>query len=291
MKTNANVVYDTAIGKTINQFDPVNLNAGSIKIDTSDVKALIGLYVNYTPTKMTDAENPPDMIVQYSNKTLGIADEQFVVPFGGSDADALQGRYATATQYFKLKLTSEQISKLEGSEFKFKIAPSHTNTEGLTVVICLAWADEVPDADYALELLTQMIHVGGGVYNNNSAKAMATDDVAVNLSDLTIEAGKTMINGVLGKMNPNAITVDDPCAGVFEFTGAGIEPLVVPFTTFFSPCLGTNTIANVATGRRGYYPWRTKITDVGHTIKVKITPIVGQGTAPDITQAMLVETE
>lgn len=291
MNTNSNVVYDNAIAKTINQFNDVNQNASSVKLDTDNIKALIGFYVNYVPTKLTDAENIPDMIVQYSNKTLGIADEQFVVPYGGNDVDALQGAQAFDTRYYKIKLTPDQISKLQGSEFKFKIAPTHTTTEGLTVVICVAWTDEIPDADYALELLTQMTHIGGGVYNNDASKAMASDDASIALSSITIESGKNLINGVLGKLNPNGITVDDPVAGIIEFTGAGIEPLVVPFITFFSPTLGTVTIASFVHGNRGYYPWRTKITDVGHTIKTKVTPIIGQGTAPNTIQALLVETE
>lgn len=284
-------VYDTAIGKTKGTFDPINSNQATIKIQKRDAQSILGFLINYASTVKTDAENTPDAIIRLNSKALGISDVDFVVPLGGDDADAASSWSPRITKYIPFR--TDKPEKLFNSELALKVAPSVINTGGLDIAVGLLYSNAEPSSQFQMELMAQMHkRFLDGSFSADEAKAMATALTTVTLSNIEIPTGPTNLLGILAKLNPNGITASDPVGGVIEFFASGIQdfsPQIWPLCTFWNPTLGTVIDQAAMSGEGRYYPTRFPLSGAAVTVGTKITPITGQGTAPDTTQALLYE--
>lgn len=284
----SDLVYDSAIGKTAGTFDRVNSNAEAVRIEKNRAQSIIGFYVAYGQLVTTDAENLANLILQVTNKGLGISEEEFVIPRGGNDADA-NNEYTFVKTYF-IPFKTDPSKSLFNTEFIFKVAPSVTNTGGFDVIVSVVYSDTEPDSLFAMELLAQMHgRVNGGAKNVNAAEAHGTGGGAVALNAIVVEAGAIRLRGIFAGINPNGITAGDPIVGFMEFTAPGIDdfsPQLWPLSISWNAALGTvaESAAYSADGR--YYPTRFPLTGARLTINVSSTLVTAAGAAPDTTQAV-----
>ncbi|MEE9374583.1 MAG: hypothetical protein V3V00_16120 [Saprospiraceae bacterium] len=288
IKVWSDLVYDSAIAKTKDTFDKVNSNAAEIKIEKPDAEAILGFLIGYCATKLTDAENLPDLILQLSSKALGISEEEIVIPGGGNDADANTDYTPIVTAFYPFRAPLGK--KLFNAALSFKATPSVTSTEGLDVLIATLYSNQEPDAEFALELLAQRpSRVDGGAAKADAAKAHAAAGGSVSLTSLPIPTGVKELRGILTKINPNGITADDPISGFMEFQCTGIpdfSPQRWPLSVFFNPVLGTVAEGIQLGGKGRTFPTRFPMTGAAVTITVQSTLLVAAGTAPDTTQAV-----
>lgn len=283
-------VHGTLIAKAKGTFDAINTNQNNVKIQKKDATAILGFIVNYCLGVTTDAENLPDLVIRATNKALGITEEDLVIPLGGTDGDANTPYIAMGAVYEPFKIPDGKEDKLFGSEFIFKASPTITNTGGLEIAVGVIYSNQEPDEQFTMELLAQKCARSvGGAYNADAAKAHGTGGAAVTLSSLAIPSGPTELIGLLGKINPNAITAGDPIAGIIEYKCSGIDdfsPQVWPLCVFFNPVLGTVAEGGSNSGRGRYYPTRFPLTGHGVTVGVETTLTITANDAPDTTQAL-----
>jgi hypothetical protein len=294
MKVWSDLVYKTAIAKTKGTFDAINSNQNSVIIRKKDAITIIGFLIGYCASKLTDAENIPDLFVRINNKALGISNEIVAVLNGGPDADANTDYTPMITAFVPFKIRPDvPREKVFNSAFTFEASPSITSTEGLDVVVAVLHANGEPDMAFVMELLAQMHgRVTGGDAQGDAAKAHGTGGAAVTLTSLSIPAGTKQLRALGAAINPNGITATDPISGFMEFIAPGIpdfSPQLWPLSKFQNPALGTVADSSVATGRGRLWPTRFPLTGAEVTITVQSTLIVAAGTAPDTTQTVLYE--
>lgn len=281
-------VYDTLIGKTKGTFDAINANQNTVKVEKPDAISLLGFMVNYIVAKHTDAENVPDLRLQVTNKALGISEEELMIGHGGCDANATNSWEPFKTEY--VPFGTDKPEKLFNSEFKFKAAPSVTNTEGLDVFVGVVYANKEPDLQFQIELMSQMHkRAFGGVSDSDAAKAHAAATFSTDTS-LTIPTGPQEMIGHMVKVNPNGISAEDPISGMYELIASGIpdfSPQVWPLPTFWQGVLGTTVNENAQSGLGRYYPTRFPLTGTLVTVGVKTLLAIAAATAPDVSQAII----
>ena len=286
----SDLVYDNgAIAKTKGTFDKINTNAEAVRIEKNNAKSVIGFLVAYAQLVTTDAENLANLILQVTNKGLGISEEEIVIPRGGNDADANNEYTPVETVFVPFKAPVGK--SLFNTEFNFKAAPSVTNTGGFDVVIAVLYSDAEPDSFFAMELLAQMHgRVGGGAFNADAAKAHAAAAGAVALSSIIVQAGATMLRAIFAGINPNGITAGDPICGFMEYTAPGIDdfsPQLWPLSISWNAALGTVAESAALSAKGRFYTTRFPLTGARLTINVSSTLLTVAATAPDTTQGVL----
>jgi hypothetical protein len=290
MKVWSDLVYKAVIAKTKGTFDAINTNQPAVTISKPAAKAILGFMIGYCSTKLTDAESLPDLQVEVNSKALGISNEVFIVPNGGSDHDANTDYTDMITKFFPFKVKSGFEPKLFNSAITFKAAPSVTTTEGLDVVAAVIHADAEPDAKFAMELLAQLNgRVTGGDAQADAAQAHAAGGGAVTNTALTIPAGNKLLRYVYGQIHPNGITASDPISGFFEFIAPGItdfSPQLWPFSKFYNPALGTVADSSKSSGAGRVYPTRFPLSGTEIKVQVQTTLLVAAATAPNVSQAI-----
>jgi hypothetical protein len=289
MKVWADSVYDTAIGKVAGQYDPVDNNQAQITISKKSARCVIGLLVLATQTVITDAENIPDIILRINSVSEGITNQDFVIPVGTNDGDANSGFVPTKPYYIPFIVKGD----LHQADFDFAVAPAVASTGGFDVVVTLMYADSEPDQDFKMELLSRQYGaVRGGAHAEDNAKAMATALTTVNLTSISVKKGMSVLKGILGKTRPNGITAGDPVNAVFTFTSTAIDdfsPQIWCAVMGFHAALGTVADGLNGSGEGNYHPTRFDHTGEKADISVSVTPVTGQGTAPDTIQAVVYE--
>lgn len=264
-----------------------------IKVQNKLAKKLVGFLIAYCQTVVTDAEIMPDLTLELTNSSLGIAAEEIFIAGGSNDGDAASGYTPVKVAFVEWEVDPSKEDRIYGSTFIVKPDPSVSNTGGLDIVFCAVFANEalpprIMDAWRNLNRLS----MGGGRANSDNALAHATGGALVGLTALTIPPGIAAITGLVAKTKPNGITASDPISGYIIWTipgNSGFGPCELPLAIFFNPALGTVTDGLNAIVEAPMYPFVYEfdgITQGELLLNASSVLLVAAGTAPDVSKAV-----
>lgn len=257
-----------ASGKTQDVFDAVG--TVTIKIGAKHVLGFLVLVGNSGPTS---GENGAP-VLQVDSKDLNISQQRFHLSGAISDGIGTNDKEAPVlAEYIPFKV--DKGLSLDNAKVDFSISGSVTTTEGWDVAVGVVFADELPDQNFFVELMSGACAraIGGDVAYSRAGISAATSTAFT--TGISITSRGAELVGLSGYINPNAPTAKEACVGVVEFQASQINdfsPQKWPFIMGWGASLGTPVGTQVNGNLRNgvYWPTRFPLPRTNFTMSVSM---------------------
>jgi len=280
-------VAPVACGKTAGTFGVM----GNIKIPNKDKPMfLYGFLVNIV-LEATTAGQSGYPIMKVNSSDVGLINEVFpLVSMGASDAIGTNSKAIAKRTIF---VPIEVLNQVNNKSFEISFTSSQTLTNDWIGYVSGVFGN-LPKAslpsDYTLEVISHYSSFVSslGRYANDNAKAIATAEVEVSLSDITVPAKAKQLTSILAMITSNAPTAAEYIAAMMIFNAGDISdfsPQEYPCCVSFSASLGTPVGgARVLPGRG--YPVRFPLPGTEFSFSATVKNPIALSNPPDVLQSV-----
>lgn len=255
---------DGAGGKTAGTYSEIGTVTVK-KIEGGD-PVILGVIASVAPTALTAGESGV-AILRIFSKDLGISNENFVL-----GKTTTLDPVATNNKEFPYEAEFIPLNypALADAKVTFSLTSLATMTADWDAAIGLVFAENPPDQDFKLELMTQMIGPSKGGDEAKSAAGIKANTYTAFTETIAIPAYAKELVGILSHLIPNAPTAGESAVGISKLECSSItdfQPQEWPWCIANGPSLGT-PVGLGPSAPAWYWPTRFDLPGVNLAISV-----------------------